>query len=85
MWIKTQDGTTLVNCDDFTITKRKKKPGYIVSAGRAESNTGYIAGLYSSKEKALKVLQMIEEHIFNKERVNSRKPFQFPINEDVKE
>lgn len=85
MWIKTQDGTTLVNCDDFTITKRKKKPGYLVSAGRAESNTAYKAGLYSSKEKALKVIQMIEEYIFKREKGTTREPFQFPKNEDVKE
>ena len=83
MWIKTQDQTTLVNCDDFTIIKRKKKSGYLVLAGRAESNTGYNAGLYSSVEKALKVINMIEEYIFKRDRGTPRKAFQFPLDEEV--
>lgn len=85
MWIKTQDGTTLVQCNDFTIYKKKKKPEYFILAGRAESGKGYNAGWYSSEEKALKVLQMIEDYIFKREKDAPRKPFQFPKNEDVKE
>ena len=54
MWIRTQDKEMIINCSDVEI-------------GLEEQNTiwcgGYVLGTYSTKEKALKVLDMIEDRI----------------------
>ena len=54
MWIRTQDKEMIINCSDVEI-------------GLEEQNTiwcgGYSLGTYSTKEKALKVLDMIEDQI----------------------
>ena len=86
-WIKTQDKTTLVFCDDFNVVprrKRKKVLGYLVLCGKTESTGSYKAALYSSLEKALKVIEQLELYIFSRERENARMPFQFPLDEEVK-
>lgn len=54
MWIRTQDKEMIINCSDVEI-------------GLEEQTTiwcgGYVLGTYSTKEKALKVLDMIEDRI----------------------
>lgn len=54
MWIRTQDKEMIINCSDVEI-------------GLEEQTTiwcgGYVLGTYSTKEKALKVLDMIEDQI----------------------
>ena len=54
MWIRTQDKETIMNCN-------------AVGIGLEEQTTiwsgGYVLGTYSTKEKALKVLDMIEDQI----------------------
>ena len=55
MWIRSQKRNTLCVVDNFTL--RKIPQGYEV-----HSPTG-VLGYYSSKEKALKVLDNIEEFI----------------------
>lgn len=54
MWIRTQDKETIMNCN-------------AVGIGLEEQTTiwsgGYVLGTYSTKEKALKVLDMIEDRI----------------------
>ncbi len=86
MWIKTQDKTALVSCDDFNIVPRRKGRkvlGYLVLCGKNESNDRYEAALYSSLEKALKVLSMIEDYLFRRERNVPKGPFQFPTDEEI--
>lgn len=55
MWIRSQDKEMLINCTDLYIDKENSN--YII-----EGNIGSL-GTYSTKEKALKVLDMIEKHI----------------------
>ena len=54
MWIRTQDKEMIMNCS-------------AVGIGLEEQTTiwsgGYVLGTYSTKEKALKVLDMIEDRI----------------------
>ena len=54
MWIRTQDKEMIINCSDVEI-------------GLEEQSTiwcgGYSLGTYSTKEKAMKVLDMIEDRI----------------------
>ena len=54
MWIRTQDKEMIMNCN-------------AVGIGLEEQTTiwsgGYVLGTYSTKEKALKVLDMIEDRI----------------------
>ena len=54
MWIRTQDKEMIINCSDVEI-------------GLEDQNTiwcgGYVLGTYSTKEKAMKVLDMIEDQI----------------------
>lgn len=54
MWIRSQDKKQLVNANDLYIATRGK--GYCISTGK-----GNDLGMYSSEEKAIKVLDMIEE------------------------
>lgn len=55
MWIRSQDKEILTNCNDFYIDEVNN--GYII-----EGNIG-VLGSYSTKEKAIKVLDMIENHL----------------------
>ena len=54
MWIRTQDKEMIMNCN-------------AVGIGLEEQTTiwsgGYVLGTYSTKEKALKVLDMIEDQL----------------------
>ena len=54
MWIRTQDKEMIMNCS-------------AVGIGLEEQTTiwsgGYVLGTYSTKEKAMKVLDMIEDRI----------------------
>lgn len=54
MWIRSQDKKQLVKANDLYIATRGK--GYCISTGK-----GNDLGTYSSEEKAIKVLDMIED------------------------
>ena len=54
IWIRTQDKEMIINCYAVGISLEDDK--FICSGG-------YVLGKYSTKEKALKVLDMIETHL----------------------
>lgn len=77
MWIRSQDKESLVNCEVFGLLKNIKIDeigGYSIINER-----GYSLGDYSSKEQALKVLDLIQKEL-DKECL---KPFQMPVNNGV--
>ena len=54
MWIRSQDKKQLVNANDLYIETRGE--GYSISTGK-----GNDLGLYSGEDKAIKVLDMIQD------------------------
>lgn len=84
-WIRTQNKKELVNCDTFLVGQDEETKAWIVACGNYSSEEGYLGGKYSSKEKTLKVLDMIEDYIFSKDRGNARRPFHFPLEDEVNE
>ncbi len=58
MWIRSQDKEMIMNCNALGIGLEDDKSIY---------SNGYVLGEYSTKEKALKVLDMIQEHITKNE------------------
>ena len=57
MWIRSQDKTQIVPMCELYISTRQK--GYCIC-----TNRGNDLGIYPTKEKAIKVLNMIHEQIF---------------------
>ena len=55
MWIRSQDRKTLVNADKFSVSKEHEMFRIY--------SVNYFLGEYSTEEKALKVMDMIEEAI----------------------
>ena len=61
MWIKNQDGNTLVDTCKISYFESDSSPGYEFVC---QTNTSlYILGRYSTKEKAMKVMDMIQNAI----------------------
>ena len=83
-WIRTQNKKELVNCDTFIMGQDEKTNQWMVACGSYSSEEVYLGGMYSSEEKTFKVLDLIEAYIFSKERGNARRPFQFPLDDEVK-
>ena len=83
MWIKTQDNTQLINCNHIRV-----EITYIIAI-HDERNATTI-GVYSTQEKALKVLEMIEQWIDGIEYSKTTKSyrvsyvFQMPQDGEVK-
>lgn len=80
MWVRSQDKTRLLKVEDARI-------GYNYVCSEIWANNNCILGTYSTKEKALKVLDMIETHLEHLEyEVSGREIiFQMPADEEVKE
>ena len=72
MWVRSQDKERLLNTEDLFIKEKDEKGMYKIVA----YTKGFI-GSYSTKEKALKVLDMIAEH------TGSRYPFYMPQDVEV--
>ena len=83
IWIRSQDGKTLVSTKEIYVTRRSKC--WCICTGR-----GLDLGAYSTEEKAIKVLDMICEKIkiaeFNIEPIFYvvNQIFQMPQDEKVK-
>ena len=61
MWIKNQDGNTLLDTCKISYFESDSGPGYEFVC---QTNTSlYILGRYSTKEKAMKVMDMIKNAI----------------------
>ena len=77
MWIRSQHGRFLTDCNYFEVEKFHEK--YCVTTLSNRSNISVSLGIYSSEKKALKVLDEIQkrtEYIYPK-------AFQMPQDEDV--
>ena len=74
IWIRSQDKEMIINCYALEID---------LGDGKSICSNGYVLGNYSSKEKALKVLDMIETHLEELEyKIHNRNViFQMPDDE----
>ena len=94
LWIRSQDKETLVECDKLAIEKinywKKINKVYVLNEDD-ELNIYWkfiikandiIVGSYSTKEKALKVLDMIQSFI-NNELIRDYMVFQMPLDAEV--
>lgn len=61
MWIRNQDRTALLDCDNFEIESYSETHEVVTLNNR--TNITVDLGIYSSKEKAMKVLNDIESHL----------------------
>lgn len=61
MWIRSQGGTILIDCDSFAIEDHSGK--YEVITLHGKSGISVSLGIYTTKGKALKVLDEIQEAI----------------------
>lgn len=63
IWIRSQNKQRLSFCIEFYL-QEKLRSSYAV-IGCSKNSNGHIIGTYSTKEKALKVLDIIQKHIEN--------------------
>ena len=81
MWVRSQDKTVLINCNNFSIecyiNTNKNKTYFNIETIESNNGTYRTLGSYSSKEKALQVLYMICE------QVDSEYPFFMPEDSEV--
>lgn len=87
VWIRTKDKERLINCKSLYIGiihfgNGGKGGNGIESYDIYEDEVIGTLGNYNSKEKTLKVLDMIKNHI--QSRVNEDMVFQMPQDEEVK-
>lgn len=61
MWIRSQGGTILMDCDSFAVEDHSGKYEVITLSGK--SGISISLGTYSTQEKALRVLNDIQEII----------------------
>lgn len=59
MWIRSQDGTILMDCDSFAVEDHSGKYEVITLSGK--SGISISLGTYTTKGKALEVLNDIQE------------------------
>ena len=77
-WIRSQDGIVLANIVSFFIDEKCSVCGYDNSTNDADCY--FYLGHYSTKEKAIKVLDMIQEHIECEYDIGV---FQMPLDEEA--
>ena len=91
MWVRSQDRMRLLQSESFEINNRLSvgKEGNIVTLDKCtiKSDDDFVIAEYSSKGKALKVLDMIDKWMFNRERFGashtSKFAFQMPQDDEV--
>lgn len=81
MWIRSQDGTILIDCDSFAVEDHSGK--YEVITLNGKSGISISLGTYSTKEKALKVLDEIQNWIHYEADENGI-TYQMPQDVDVR-
>lgn len=77
MWIRSQDGKILMDCDFYAVEDHGSKYEVITLSGKSGISIGL--GTYSTKEKALKVLNDIQDFY----KCTYCETFQMPQDEDV--
>lgn len=65
MWIRSQDGKSLTDCDSFAVERFFEQ--YEVVTLSSRSGISVTLGIYSSKEKALRVLDEIQAIVESKQ------------------
>ena len=65
MWIRSQDGKSLTDCDSFAVERFFER--YEVVTLSSRSGISVTLGIYSSKEKALRVLDEIQAIVESKQ------------------
>lgn len=88
LWIRSQDKSFLKDAKEFIIHTRSKnlkgdKCDYAISS---QEYTGLVFGIYSTEEKALKVLDIMQDYITrNESNIYNSKfgVFQMPQDEEV--
>lgn len=96
MWIRSQGGTILINCDSFAIEDHSGK--YEVITLHGKSGISVSLGIYTTKGKALNVLNEIQKAIEGKQFItidnvalgdyvlhNGIQVYEMPQDEDVEE
>lgn len=61
MWVRSQNGMSLMDCDSFAVEDHSGK--YEVIILNCRTSISVSLGMYSTKEKALKVLDDIEHSL----------------------
>lgn len=79
MWIRSQEGTILIDCDSFAVEDHSGK--YEVITLHSKSDISVSLGTYTTKYKALAVLNDIQEWY----ECSYGETFQMPQDEDVEE
>lgn len=74
IWIRSQDKEMIMNCNAVGIGLEDDKSIY---------SNGYVLGTYSTKEKALMILDVIQEHIEHNGRTQYYRTFQMPDDEEM--
>lgn len=88
MWVRTQSKSTLININSFSVSACLElsisKSDFLKRhiSGISDNGNICILGEYSSEEKALKVLDMLEESI-NEPHNNDFEVFQMPQEDEV--
>ena len=88
MWIRSQDKEELKKCEYYSIEQSAFSEDYVILV-----NGNYCFGVYSSKEKALKVLDLIQAKILEpiyendlaccEKEIYTSKVFQMPQDDEV--
>ena len=81
MWIRNQDRTALLDCDNFEVESYSETHEVVTLNNR--TNITVDLGVYSSKEKALKVLDEIQNWIHYEADENGI-TYQMPQDVDVR-
>ncbi len=81
IWIRSQNKMTLINCKKFEINVENDCYEILANSGRNETYD-YIGG-YSSKEQAIKVLDMLENCIVEAEDGITYHMFNMPQDDEV--
>jgi len=79
MWIRSQNKWTLINCTNVFAYEVIKGNNFVIATNN--EGTDIILGKYTTKEKALEVLNLIEEYLkyqYMKTSNYTGKPFQMP-------
>lgn len=81
MWIRSQDGKSLTDCNSFAVERFFEQYEVVTLSNR--SGISVALGIYSSEEKALRVLDEIQAIIGNYVLHNGVQVYQMPQDKEV--
>lgn len=64
LWIRSQDRECLLKTDIVVLEEKEEKKEYWIYAGHERYEPDYVFGVYHTKERALEVLNEIENTIY---------------------